>query len=552
MGRGKKEAAAAAVAGPAAVAPAQDSGRRLSPWRVVVAVITVVVVASAGAVGLQWWSAKAAVDVKPWFASFVDVTATPRFAFENLGTTTTKDAVLSFVVSSPADACTPSWGAAYTLDEARGSLDLDRRIARLQQQGGTVAISFGGQRNEELAVGCTDATKLKEAYASVVDRYKVGTIDLDLEGDGLADADANARRASAIASLQKERRAAGQGLAVWLTLPVAPSGMTTDATDAIAAMLKAKVDIAGVNVMTMDFGAAKDAKKSMAQTAEAAVTAAQRQLGVLYNRAGLHQSDPSLWAKLGATPMIGQNDQRDEVFTLADARAFNAWAVSQGLGRLSMWSANRDKTCGSNYVDTTVVSDACSGVKQGKETFAGLLAKGFDGHIALGERAVTTAQPTSAAVADDPAHSPYPIWAAANSYLKGTKVVWHHNVYVAKWWTRGDVPDNPVLNDWETPWELVGPVLPGETPIPQPTLPAGTYPDWSGTKAYDKGQRVLFAGVPFEAKWWTQGDSPEAASADPDSSPWTPLTQDEIDALLAGSGSSGGAGSAASAGSSAK
>ena len=127
-----------------------------------------------------------------------------------------------------------------------------------------------------------------------------------------------------------------------------------------------------------------------------------------------------------------------------------------------------------------------------------------------------------------------PVWSPSASYLKGTKVVWHHNVYVAKWWTKSDVPDNPVLNAWETPWDLVGPVLPGETPIPQPTLAAGTYPDWSGEASYDKGTRVLFDGVPFEAKWWTQGDSPEAASSDPDSSPWSPLTQDEIDAIASG------------------
>jgi chitinase len=517
-----------------AQAPESASGRRLSIWRVIGAALVAAIVVSGGVVGFQYWSARASVETQPWFASYVDVTATPRFAFENLGSTSTKDAVLSFVVSSPSDACTPSWGAAYTLDQARGSLDLDRRIARLQQQGGTVAVSFGGQANSELAVGCTDETALKNAYAKVVDRYKVGTIDLDLEGTGLVDADAAARRAAAIASLQQERRAAGKSLAVWLTLPVAPTGMTSDGTDAIAAMLKAKVDIAGVNVMTMDYGGSRDTTKSMAKNSETAVTAAQRQLGILYNQAKLHQSDPSLWAKIGATPMIGQNDVKGEVFTLADATAFNAWAVSTGLGRISMWSANRDKTCGSNYVDLTVVSDACSGVNQGKKTFAGVLAKGFDGHISLGEAAVTTAEPTSTATADDPAHSPYAIWGTSDSYLKGTKVVWHHNVYQAKWWTKGDVPDNPVLNAWETPWELVGPVLAGETPIPQPTLPAGTYPQWTGSGQYDKGQRVLFDGVPFEAKWWTQGDSPEAASADPDSSPWTPLTQDEIDQILGG------------------
>ena len=516
-------------------APESGSGRRLSPLRVIGAALVAIVVVAAGAVGLQWWSARAAVDVKPWFAAYVDVTATPKFAFENLGSTQTKNAILSFVVSDKSEACTPSWGGAYTMDEARGSLDLDRRIARLQQQGGTVAVSFGGQANEELAVGCTDPSALKKAYASVVDRYKIGTIDLDLEGDGLVDADAASRRATAVAELQQERRAAGKSLAVWLTLPVSPTGMTEDGTNAIAAMLKAKVDIAGVNLMTMDFGTAKDAKKSMAQTAESALTAAQKQLGVLYDRAKLHQSDPSLWAKIGATPMIGQNDDEDQVFSLADAKALNAWSVSNAIGRMSMWSANRDKTCGSNYVDTTVVSDACSGVNQGKQTFAGVLSKGFDGRIALGEGAVTTPEPTTTTTKDDPAHSPYAIWTATNSYLKGTKVTWHHNVYQAKWWTKGDVPDNPVLNQWETPWELVGPVLPGETPIPQPTLPPGTYPNWTGATAYDKGKRVLFDGVPFEAKWWTQGDSPEAASSNPDSSPWAPLTQDEIDQILGGS-----------------
>ncbi|MFF1574687.1 chitinase [Leifsonia sp. NPDC058292] len=512
-----------------------EGGRRLSPLRVIGAALVAIIVVSGGVVGLQWWSAKAAVDSRPWFASYVDVAATPRFAFENLGTSKTKDAVLSFVVSSKSDACTPTWGGAYTLDQARGSLDLDRRIARLQQQGGTVAVSFGGQLNDELAVGCDDGTALENAYAAVIDRYNVGTIDLDLEGAGLANTDANARRATAIAALQKERRDAGKSLAVWLTLPVAPSGMTSAATDAIDAMLKAKVDIAGVNVMTMDYGSAKKTSASMAQASEDAVTAAQRQLGILYDRNKLHLSDPSLWAKVGATPMIGQNDVEKEVFSLADAKTFNAWAVSTGLGRMSMWSANRDKTCGANYVDTTVVSDACSGVKQGKSTFASVLAKGFNGHIALGESAVTTAEPTStAAVKDDPASSPYAIWSQGASYLEGTKIVWHHNVYAAKWWTKGDVPDNPVLNSWETPWELVGPVLPGETPIPQPTLPPGTFPAWAGATAYEKGARVLFDGTPYEAKWWTQGDSPEAASSDPDSSPWTPLTQDEIDDLLGG------------------
>jgi chitinase len=78
---------------------------------------------------------------------------------------------------------------------------------------------------------------------------------------------------------------------------------------------------------------------------------------------------------------------------------------------------------------------------------------------------------------------------------------------------------------------LVGPVLPGEKPVPQATVAEGTYPNWSGTDVYDTGQRVLFKGMPYKAKWWNQGQSPAAASSNANSSPWAPLTQVEINEL---------------------
>jgi chitinase len=82
-------------------------------------------------------------------------------------------------------------------------------------------------------------------------------------------------------------------------------------------------------------------------------------------------------------------------------------------------------------------------------------------------------------------------------------------------------------------------VLPGETPIPQPTLPAGTYPEWSGLVVFNQGDRVLFGGVPYQAKWWTKGDSPEASSSDPNGSPWVPLTLSQLQAVLKGTSSPG-------------
>lgn len=514
--------------------PDIEPRRRLSFWRVLLALVILTGITAGAMLGMrQWEDRQVAGPVDPWFAPYVDVTSTPTYAFEQLGATSQRDVVLSFIVSLPSDSCTPSWGGAYTIDKAGTDLDLDRRIARLQQQGGSIAISFGGLINDELAVKCTDPEKLLEAYRSVIDHYRIDTIDLDLENTGLTDTEAGARRATAIAALQRERRDQDKNLAVWVTLPVTPQGLSKDGTNGVSQLLEHDVDLAGVNIMTMDYGESLEDGKSMYEGSKNALSETHRQLGILYQRAGIYLNSGTLWSKLGATPMIGQNDVADEVFTLDDAIAFNEFASSHHIGRMSMWSANRDLACGENYVDVKVVSDSCSGVKEDKGAFAAALSTGFDGSLTGSSGVVTTADTESnEQKVDDPATSPYQIWSENSTYLQGTKVVWRRNVYEAKWWTQGDLPDNPVLEAWETPWKLVGPVLPGEKPIQQPTLPAGTYPEWSGTESYDTDQRVLFRGVPYQAKWWNQGQSPAAASSNPDGSPWIALTQTQIEQVI--------------------
>ena len=518
---------------PVSARPAKT--RRLSPFRVIVAAVVTVAVLAGGTLFAQsWWAEATTTTAKPWFAGYVDVTATPSYAFEVPANKAARDVVLSFVVADNDDACTPSWGSYYSLDEAATSLDLDRRVARLEQQGGEAIVSFGGQANNELATTCTDATALENAYTTVIDRYDLTTIDLDLEGEALT-GDSAERRASAIAAVQADREAAGKSLAVWLTLPVTPAGLTTDGTDAVAAFLAAGVDVTGVNVMTMDYGDSRGDLPMLEATTDA-LDSLHRQLGILYDNAGTTLTDSTLWTKIGATPMIGQNDVADEVFTLADAKALNAWAADKKLARMSMWSMNRDATCGPNYADVTRVSDACSGVEQDGVSFASVLGNKMTGLPEAGATTETTSEPVTpeADVVDDPATSPYPIWNENTTYLAKTKIVWHQNVYEAKWWTKGDLPDNPVLDAFQASWTLIGPVLPGETPAPVIEIPADTYAEWAGDAVYEKGDRIMYAGLAFEAKWWTQGDSPEAVSSDPDSSPWAALTDAQITEVISG------------------
>jgi len=511
-----------------------ETRRKLSPIRVIIAALLLIGIGYGSGYGWNWIQDTRSVALfRPWFASYVDVTAKPTYPFEQVGTTHTPHVVLSFIVSSSEEPCTPTWGNYFTLKEAGEVLDLDRRIARLQQQDGSVAVSFGGLLNDELALKCTDLDKLAQAYQAVISRYNLDTIDLDLEGEELKDADSSKRRAQALAKVQKQRRNEGKSLAIWLTLPVAPQGLTEDGTNAVTAFLTNGVDLAGVNVMTMDYGGSKEHDETMLEASQKALTETHRQLGILYSQAGIHLLPKTLWTKIGATPMIGQNDVLDEVFTIDDAKGLNLFAREKGIGRMSMWSANRDTPCGENYVDVTVVSDSCSGVTTERLSFAIVLSDQFTGNLSQNAQIITIEDPASSEEQpDDPEKSPYQIWNEDGAYLAGTKVVWKRNVYEAKWWTKGEQPDNPVLQSWQTPWQLIGPVLPGEKPIPQSTLPPGTYPQWSGHDAYDAGARILFDGIPYQAKWWTQGDSPAAAASNADSSPWIALTQKEIAKIL--------------------
>jgi len=498
---------------------ARFPGRRLSLLRLAFLSVVVGGLAVGGLSGWdRWEDARAAQSTGAFFAGYVDVTATPSYAFEDPSRDTGGSVVLSFIVASKTEPCTPSWGTYYGLAEAEAALDLDRRVARLVQDGGEVIVSFGGLLNDELATACTDPGDLKDAYAAVIDRYSLSTVDLDIEGENLRDVGAGTRRAEAMAALQSERKDSGAPLDVWLTLPVAPSGLTADGTAAVAQFLEAGVDLAGVNIMTMDYGASRPEGTDMLTASQNAADATHRQMQVLYQRAGIELGPQAAWRKIGLTPMIGQNDVKGEVFTLDDAERFNAFATERGAGRMSLWSLNRDGTCSENYTDTTVVSDACSGVDQLGLLFAPILGEGFSGRAATLSDEPVASESAEALVEDDPETSPYPIWSDVGTYREDDRVVWQGNVYVAKYWTQGDLPNDPVLQAEETPWTLLGPVLPDERPVPAVTAPAGLYPEWDAAVVYERGDRILVEGRVYEAKWWSESDSPEAAVQGSDAS----------------------------------
>ncbi|MEM1335329.1 MAG: glycosyl hydrolase family 18 protein, partial [Actinomycetota bacterium] len=466
---------------------------------------------------------------------YVDVTLPPIHHFEDPLVNSAAEVALGFIVADPNDGCRPTWGTFYDLDAAGRALDLDRRVERYRERGGDVIVSFGGQANDELAVVCTDHDDLVASYESVIDRYDLSVIDLDIEGPALSDRAGNERRARAIAEIQEDR-----DLEVWLTVPVAPSGMTGEGTDLVDTMLDAGVELEGVNVMTMNFGESRQ-ESTMIEATLASVEATREQVARAFLRADATHDDPTFWAAVGATPMIGHNDVAGDEITTDDASILVHELASLRLGRLSFWSLNRDQACGAGAADGA--SPRCSGTEQETGQFLRIFVDGADDvaddGIDARPRAIddpngrTTGR--AATTVDDPATSPYPIWRETKVYDQGDKIVWHGAVYEAKWFAdAGQDPEAPVEHLWDTPWRYLGPVLESDRVVLEQirVIVDGDFRRWTADAVFDAGERAVYEGGVFRATWWTQGVPPLADPDRPSDHPWEYLGEAELAAGL--------------------
>jgi len=496
--------------------------RQLSAIRVLLALIIFGALGYGGFVVVRSKLVPPVLIRKTWFAPYVDVTLPPVYQFQSTSDDPAQQSVLGFIVASPSASqpCVPTWGAAYSLAGADQALTVGSRIAQMQQDGAEPIVSFGGQAHTSLDVSCTSVPALVGAYQSVITRYHLSTIDLDIEGSALDDVGAGQRRAAAMADLQRAARERGQRLAVWLTLPVEPSGLQDNALSVISAMLAARVAIAGVNIMTMDFSSPPAAGSTMLGLVQEALYAAHAQLVTLFERYGEHPGSAQVWQQLGATVMIGQNSIRGENFTVADATSLVSFAKGVGLGRISMWSLNRDSQCGASFPEIGLESNTCSGTAQSALQFASIFNR-LPGQAMAFANLATAATPPLPNT--NPSDAPYPLWSATEQYPQGYKVTEHGEIYQAKWYNSADDPAAVVQFSYQTPWELIGPVLPGDRAPVIPTLPPGTYPAWKIAASYVGGDKVLFRGLGYVAKWDNQGVPPSTSADNPTNSPWRPL-----------------------------
>jgi hypothetical protein len=291
------------------------------------------------------------------FSPYADLSLYPLYNLSGQAATEgTKYFNLAFVTAG--SSCTPEWGGVTAINDSSISSD----IASLRAAGGDVRVSFGGEAGTELAQSCTSAGALAAAYQSVIKQYSLTEIDFDVEGAAIADTNSINLRNQAIATLEQE----DPNLQVSYTLPVLPSGLTSEG---VAVLSNAKADgasIAAVNVMAMDYGASFPG--DMATLAEQAATATMKQVQSVWTSLSTAQA----YAKIAVTPMIGVNDDSAETFTVADASSLASFAKTNGLAWLAMWSATRDSQCSGGA--QTFASATCSSVVQSAGAFGQALS----------------------------------------------------------------------------------------------------------------------------------------------------------------------------------
>jgi hypothetical protein len=283
---------------------------------------------------------------KGTFAPYIHMSETNNNLPEIQASSGIKAFTLAFIVSD--GGCSAAWQGTTTLPLATEML-FSQRIQSVRKAGGDVIVAFGGYAGKELALACPDPATLAAAYQSVVDKYKVHSLDFDIEAGAASDAVSIERRSEALSRLVR----ANAGLQISFTLPLLPSGMPQTALDLLKSAQKHKVPVSVVNLMTMDYGQPVP-EGNMGPLGIVAVENAISQMRTLGISAGI-----------GITPMIGLNDTPGETFTLSDARTILNYARSNtAVHRLSMWSVGRDRGgCAGT------VSPVCSGIAQSEWEF---------------------------------------------------------------------------------------------------------------------------------------------------------------------------------------
>ena len=231
-----------------------------------------------------------------------------------------------------------SWGGFNGLNELTNDQwqyeGIKKAIRELREEGGDVALSFGGLNSGAFWELTQDVTILTNAYQELIEGYGLTRIDLDVEA-GAMDYQHNKANAKAIKKVQELT-----GVKVTLTLPVMPTGLIQTGLDVLKAYLEEGVDLENINIMTMCYGASVP---DYAKGSIDAVDNTMKQVKDYFKKyAGVDLTTEQAYAKLGTTPSVGFENTGHPYFTTEMMKQVVDYAVEKNIGMVSFWSINRD------------------------------------------------------------------------------------------------------------------------------------------------------------------------------------------------------------------
>ena len=259
---------------------------------------------------------------------------------------------LAFMLSD--GGCNPLWDGSRPLTGG----DDQAKINAIRGAGGDVIVSFGGWSGNKLGEKCSSASALAGAYQKVINAYKLKAIDIDIEDTEFSNATVRQRVISALKTVKTNN----PGIKTYITFGTTPTGPDSNGVDLINKGAAAGLDNDGWTIMPFDFGGHSGTMGA------ASVSATNGLKNAVKNAYGY--SDAVAYTKIGISSMNGKTDESDETVTIADFQTILAYAQQHHIARLTFWSINRDRQCGSG-----TDGDSCSGVSQSAYAYTKVLVQ---------------------------------------------------------------------------------------------------------------------------------------------------------------------------------
>ena len=375
---------------------------------------------AASALGSNWYGA--APYVMP-------LANTPPSLTTVMSATGAKAFTLAFVVAN--GGCTPAWEADAGLDNVSSDTQIAPIISAVRSAGGDVVVSFGGYGGTKLGETCGSASATAAAEQTVISKYGLNAIDLDLEEPEYENATSINNELGAAKILQ----ANNPSLYISVTIPGTTSGTGYFGQQLLTASKSLGFTPNNFGIMPFDGGFSG---------ASSQISALQSFNTILINTFGW--SSATAYAHEGFSGMNGRTDSA-EYFYQSDFQSVLTFAENNHLARYTFWALNRDRQC--NPVDNNgSLSGTCSSVAQNDWDFTKYVVQ-----FAGATPPTSTPTPIPGTTPTTVASTPTPVsggscagiaaWTTGVAYVGGNQVTYNGSLWQAKWWTENDVPGGP-------------------------------------------------------------------------------------------------------------